>query len=379
MTIDQKHVFEYEETYSEKSYQRFKRSYIPKGATGVVTIGTVGEKMFQAHEDCFTNQSVNCIISDDKYFDKDYIFYLMKLNLPKVAGANPGTASGRHHVSKSNFSSIKVDVTKDLSIQKKIAKILSNYDDLIENNLKRIKLLEESARLTYEEWFLRFRIDGEKLEIDSETGLPFGWKKRKLDDICDVSSSKRIFLSDYVDNGVAFYRGKEITIKSQNKSISNEYFISQERFEEINKRFGSPKKDDILVSAVGTLGSIYLVKESDGEFYFKDGNLIWLKEFTKEDNLYIYYSLKGKRLQANISGVAIGSSQKALTIQALKSVEVPYPNNDVIDNFNNKIRPKVNEIENLINQNELLKEARDILLPRLMTGMIDVEDIEVPV
>ena len=71
MTIDQKYVFEYEETYSEKSYQRFKRSYIPKGATGVVTIGTVGEKMFQAHEDCFTNQSVNCIISDDKYFDKD--------------------------------------------------------------------------------------------------------------------------------------------------------------------------------------------------------------------------------------------------------------------------------------------------------------------
>ena len=109
MVIDKRYVTEWDENYSEKAYKQYHRSYIPPGATGVVTIGTVGEKLFQAHQHCFTNQSVNVIIPNDKYCD-DYVFYLMKLNLPKVESANPGTASGRHHVSKSNFCSINENI-----------------------------------------------------------------------------------------------------------------------------------------------------------------------------------------------------------------------------------------------------------------------------
>ena len=105
MKVDRRYVDDWEENYSEKAYKRYYRSYIPPKATGVVTIGTVGEKLFQANRWCFTNQSVNVVIPGNYIFDPDFIFYVLKVNLPKVENANPGTASGRHHVSKSNFCS----------------------------------------------------------------------------------------------------------------------------------------------------------------------------------------------------------------------------------------------------------------------------------
>ena len=190
MDLDRRYVTSWDENYSEKAFKRYKNSYIPPKATGVVTIGTVGEKMFQADRYCFTNQSVNVVIANEKY-DDDFIYYLLKINLPKVENANPGTASGRHHVSKSNFCAIKVNVPKSKETQRKIASILSAYDDLIENNLKRIKLLEEQAQQTYEEWFVRFKFPGyEEVEIDDESGLPVWWEEVEL-------SSIAVFLNGY--------------------------------------------------------------------------------------------------------------------------------------------------------------------------------------
>lgn len=323
------------------------------------------------------NQRIGLLQFKNSTFSSEFLYWLMRAEHYQKFVAGSATGATVKHTSPTKIRAFKFHAPSDNIVRKKIAKILSNYDDLIENNLKRIKLIEESARLTYEEWFIRFKIDGKKLEIDSETGLPFGWSNKKLANICEVSSSKRIFLSDYVENGVPFFRGKEITIKSQNKAIANEYFISEEKFNEIDNRFGSPKVNDILISAVGTLGSIYLVRESDGAFYFKDGNLLWLKEFKEDNSLLVYYGLKSEKLQLNILGIAIGSSQKALTIQALKLMELTCPDNSVNKRFNDKVRPLVTQIEILIHQNQLLKEARDILLPRLMTGMIDVEDMEI--
>ncbi len=369
MTIDQKHVFEYDETYSEKSYQRFKRSYIPKGATGVVTIGTVGEKMFQAHEDCFTNQSVNCIISDDKYFDKDYIFYLMKFNLSKVAGANPGTASGRHHVSKSNFSSIKVDVTKDLSTQKKIAKILSNYDDLIENNLKRIKLLEESARLTYEEWFLRFRIDGEKLEIDSGTGLPFGWDRKTISSIASINSHS-------INVKTAPDQIQYIDISSTETGFHNESELID--FKDAPSRARRKVKyGDTIFSTVRPNRKTYsLILEDNSRLIVSTGFAV----VTPEEKIhfpFIYLSLSNQSFIDSAVAVAGGAAYPAINQTDFEKLEVIVPTKEILNYFCDLTTSIFIIKSNLLQQNKLLKEARDILLPRLMTGMIDVDELEV--
>ena len=182
-------------------------------------------------------------------------------------------------------------ILPNLTIQKKVAAILSAYDDLIENNLKQIRLLEEMAQITYQEWFVRLKFPNhENTPIDETTGLPIGWEYKKLGECCDITSSKRIFLSDYVEQGIPFYRSKEIILKSKNESLNDVLYISVNKYLEIEKSFGIPKTGDILITAVGTLGFPYLVNNSDGQFYFKDGNLIWLRDFKNfaSSNYFIY-------------------------------------------------------------------------------------------
>ncbi len=97
-----------------------------------------------------------------------------------------------------------------------------------------------------------------------------------IDDICTVTSSKRIFKADYVESGIPFYRTKEIVDLSKEKNLSTELFIDTEKYSEISEKFGVPKKGDLLFSAVGTIGVMWIVDER--ECYFKDGNLLWLKD-----------------------------------------------------------------------------------------------------
>ncbi len=144
---------------------------------------------------------------------------------------------------------------------------------------------------------------------------------KKLSDISELTSSKRIYLSDYVNDGIPFYRGKEITELKANKDVSDLLYITKEKYNEIKTKYGVPEKNDILITGVGTLGNIYRVT-NENPFYFKDGNLIWLKNI-KENSKYIEYNLeKNKR---KILDSAIGSTQKALTIVGLSKLEFSFP------------------------------------------------------
>ncbi|MBE8232142.1 MAG: hypothetical protein HAW67_00290, partial [Endozoicomonadaceae bacterium] len=197
--------------------------------------------------------------------------------------------------------------------------------------------------------------------------------------LAEVTSSKRIFLSDYVENGIKFYRGKEIILKSKNEEITDQLFIANERFNEIKEKFGSPSVGDILITAVGTLGYPYLVTEDDGPFYFKDGNLIWLKDIQHpEISQYLISIFMSKAFKLQIDGIAIGSSQKALTIKSIKKLKVVLPTIEVTRQYAKIVSPIKGVVNSLLSQNKYLIEARDILLPRLMTGVIDIENVELP-
>ena len=106
----------------------------------------------------------------------------------------------------------------------------------------------------------------------------------KLGDICKIGSSKRIKREDYVQNGIPFFRSKEAIELSKGNSISTELFISNDQYDQINYKFGSPNVGDILITSVGTLGVAYQVKQDQLPFYFKDGNLTWLSHFSEEVN-----------------------------------------------------------------------------------------------
>lgn len=149
------------------------------------------------------------------------------------------------------------------------------------------------------------------------------WKEYKIGDLCKITSSRRIFAIEYKDFGVPFYRGKEIIEKQKGNKISTELFISQERYDEIKAKHGVPQKGDMLLTSVGTLGIPYVVQ--DEVFYFKDGNLTWFSDFNNLDSRFLYYWFLSPIGKDNIDSKAIGSTQKALTIDTLLRFEISLP------------------------------------------------------
>jgi type I restriction enzyme, S subunit len=157
----------------------------------------------------------------------------------------------------------------------------------------------------------------------TEVGIiPEEWKVQKLSNVAELTSSKRIFESDYVASGIPFYRGKEISLLINNASIEDEYFILDDKYNDIKRQFGAPQKGDILITAVGTLGNVYLVP-NDNPFYFKDGNLIWLRKIKNVFPSYLAIQLRNRK--TDIINNAIGSTQKALTIIVLNETLIPLP------------------------------------------------------
>ena len=150
------------------------------------------------------------------------------------------------------------------------------------------------------------------------------WREVKLGDLVEVSSSKRIYAKEYVASGIPFYRSKEIIEKSKSNDVSTELYISKERFNELKNKFGAPSLGDILLTSVGTLGVPYIVRKE--EFYFKDGNLTWIKNFKDNcHNKFIFYWLLSPDGVNQINARCIGSTQKALTIDTLKKFELKIP------------------------------------------------------
>lgn len=145
-----------------------------------------------------------------------------------------------------------------------------------------------------------------------------------LSEFCSLASSKRVFAEDYVSDGVPFYRGKEITQKRNGEPISDPLFISHNHFASLKANYGIPVCGDILITAVGTIGNSYFVQ--DEEFYFKDGNIIWLKDFIEPSlNYYIYDYMQTPIFKRQLEGICIGSTQTALTIVALSNLRVKKP------------------------------------------------------
>lgn len=162
-----------------------------------------------------------------------------------------------------------------------------------------------------------------------------GWEMKTLGHICEITSSKRVFANEYVDTGVPFYRSKEVIEKSKQLPISVELYISESHYNKIKSSFGVPQIGDILVTAVGTIGKIWVV-DTNEPFYFKDGNLVWLRNIKGAHCEYFRYSLfylidEYKKVNAN------GAAYNALTIAKLKLMLCPLPPLSLQQSFAHKI------------------------------------------
>ncbi len=189
--------------------------------------------------------------------------------------------------------------------------------------------------------------------LDDDTAVSF-------EELCSLASSKRVFAEDYCPEGIPFYRGKEITQKKNGEPINEPLFISNSHYETLKANYGVPKIGDILITAVGTIGNSYMVQEEN--FYFKDGNIIWLKNFAKECvNYYLYDYMQTSTFRQQLQSVCIGSTQTALTIVALSKLELKVPSGNILKRYceksiviRNAIQNNNVEIEHLIRLTQII-------------------------
>lgn len=176
----------------------------------------------------------------------------------------------------------------------------------------------------------------------------------KLEDICNVSSSKRIFAREYAETGVPFWRGKEVTEHATGKDEMTGLFISNQRYEALIDTGNVPSVDDVLITAVGTIGSVYQVKYDDLPFYFKDGNIIRLGDWVNKLVIptYVCLYLRSNIGQQAIKEVEIGSTQKALTIKDVARILIPLPKIDI----QKKIASIIETIDLKIQLNQQINE-----------------------
>ena len=305
-----------------------------------------------------------------KKADARFTYYLTSSDAVVLPAINSMTgASGRQRADKRFIQRLKLNLP-DLPTQERIADILSAYDDLIEANNRRIELLEQTAQELYKEWFVRFRFPGYE-NAKFEDGIPEGWDIKRIVDLFDITSSKRVYLAAYVDAGIPFYRSKEIIQLSQGQAITEPLYISNAAYENFKSKYGAPEKNDILITSVGTIGVSYLV---DGhEFYFKDGNLTWIKSGSnKALSLFLFQWLNSQSGKQQLLQSTIGTSQSALTIENLKKIKLLVPTKALIEDYYQKAHFMLEQKSALQMNNRNLAVQRDMLLPRMMSGKLEV-------
>jgi len=301
-------------------------------------------------------------VKDESLADLSFVYRLF--NSEYVRMQISGSASGAkvRHTAPERIYRCKVKVPP-IATQQKITRILSAYDDLVENNLKRIKLLEEMAQITYEQWFVRMKFPGyETIHIDPETGLPEGWRKMRLDEVCYLTMGQSP-KSDYYneeENGLPFHQGvKDYGFRfPQNRTWST-------------KGVRVAEKRDVLFSVRAPVGRLNVALET-----MIIGRGLASIRSKGEGQSFLFYQLQKIFFSEDMMGG--GAIFNSVTKNDMGRIELLKPDKLTLFAYEDLASSIDRGIENLFKQNLALKEARDILLPRLMTGLIDVDKVKLP-
>jgi len=254
--------------------------------------------------------------------------------------------------------------------QQKIAAILSTVDEKIENIDQQIEQTESLKKGLMQRLLTR-GIGHTRFQSSPLGEIPESWEVKTIKNFAKVTSSKRIKQSEYVDKGVPFYRSKEIILKAKNENLEDVVHIPTNRFKELKQKYGAPKEGDILITAVGTIGVVYLVK--DETFYFKDGNMLWLKDIDASINRkYLSYFLSSKTFKKIINLTVGGSSQKALTIEKFGELFVLLPEISEQQKIASILSTVDEKLENLHNKKGRYEQLKKGLMQKLLTGKIRV-------
>ncbi|HDY73017.1 MAG TPA: restriction endonuclease subunit S [Candidatus Jorgensenbacteria bacterium] len=261
----------------------------------------------------------------------------------------------------------------ELNEQKKISYVLSTYDNLIENNTKRIKILEKMAQAMYKEWFVYFRFPGhEKVKmVDSKTDLgeiPEGWEVKKLPEVFDFLEGPGIRNWQYTPTGCPFINIR--LIQNNDININSANFISEEEANGKYKHFQLQERD-MVVSTSGTLGRSAIVRKEHLPLILNT-SVIRFRPIDGRSYAFMYQFLNADYFQNKILSMASGSAQPNFGPMHLKQIELLVPSRNVLNAFNNLVGPIYGGMIVYFAENQRLRQARDLLLPKLVGGEIRI-------
>ena len=259
--------------------------------------------------------------------------------------------------------------------QQKIASILSAYDDLIENNTRRIAILEEMAQMIYREWFVKLRFPGhEEIKmVDSLLGkIPEKWEVKKIKDYGEVVTGKTPPKKnkDYYGGDFPFIKTPDMNgsayVMETGDHLSETGALSQK------KKFIPP--GSVLVSCIGTLGVVALTRV-DSQTNQQINSII---PTNRINSFYLYIKCKSLTSQLNALGSS-GATMGNVNKHKFEEIDVLYPGETLLEKFGKFCEPTFNQILNLLRRTQVLRETRDLLLPKLISGELDVSDLDIEI
>lgn len=333
---------------SKELYNSFKEKFgVPVyGDILLTSVGTLGIPYYVKASDkfYFKDGNLTWMKSFVDELDSKYLYYWLSSSF--------GKASLLQRAIGSSQPALTIDILKkyrillpSIVVQHRIASILSTYDSLIENNTKRIRLLEKMAENLYKEWFVRFRFPGHENE-KMVNGLPNGWKKGALSDVCEFKRGKNITSSEMKDGTIPVISAG-IT-PSGFHSHANVYGIS------------------VTMSSSGANAGYIAVHYSD----IWAADCSYIEEASTPCIYYVYELLNN--IRSIINNFQRGAAQPHVYPKDINRIKMIIPSEDIRKKANEKIGVIHRQIDNLQRQNSLLARQRDLLLPRLMSGKLEV-------
>lgn len=272
----------------------------------------------------------------------DYLFYIMKSYNFYMQADSVAIGAAQRTISLTALRNMTVELPS-MDVQKKIATILSRYDSLIDNYQKQIKLLEEAAQRLYKEWFVNLRFPGHE-NTKIVDGVPEGWEKKKLGSIAPILTGKKDANYGTLDGNYPFFTCSQEPIKAPSYSFDAEA---------------------VLLAGNGDFN----IKLYRGKFEAYQRTYVLIP--SNADLLYVLYNSVAKNMVKLANG-ASGSTIKFLTKRMIENIDVLVPTNTILNEYNSLRRKIQQDLENIKSQLRLLTESRDRLLPKLLSGEIEV-------
>lgn len=315
-------------------------------------------------EKACTPLNTTLYVKDFKGNDPEYVYYYLKMMHLESFNSGAGVPT----LNQNHLHGLKLKI-HELQKQKKVANVLSAYDDLIEANNRRIELLEQTAQELYKEWFVRFRFPGYE-SAKFENGLPEGWELKKIGDIAHVKSGYAFKSEWWINEGVPVVKIKDI--QGNTIDFGDLSHVSEDHAE-IAKQFYIVEGDLLIAMTGATIGKMALVPYSEKQMVVNQRvGKFFLGESPAEKVAFLYMTLQQNWVQELIVMIAgSNAAQPNISPFDIEKIKVVY-NEDMVDEYNRRSAPFIEEILQLRKHNQNLATQRDMLLPRLMSGKLEV-------